>query len=290
MTRGLWDYTRAEHIADDYDQYFAHNSLFDFDEALLHKHFIRPGLLADLGCGTGRLLIPFARKGFRGLAIDLSPRMLGIVRQKAEAEQLPIDPLLANVTQLGCLQDQIADYCICMFSTLGMIRGRENRQQLLQHALRILKPGGLLVLHVHNRWYSLFEPSGRAWWWKNLWEHYTTGGDIERGDKFFNYRSIPNMYLHVFTQRELLRALGEAGFHVKELTPLDTERRHALRLAVALWSLARQRLDLRMSAAAGNQECVVLSFAQSRTRATQREPVILGDFGELAAHYPREHQ
>ena len=50
----MWDYAHAPHIADDYDDYFALNTLFEFDEAVLARHLTRPGLIVDLGCGTGR--------------------------------------------------------------------------------------------------------------------------------------------------------------------------------------------------------------------------------------------
>ena len=58
VSRGLWDYVHTPHIADDYDDYFAFNSLFETDGAVLNRHFDRPGLVADLGCGTGRALVP----------------------------------------------------------------------------------------------------------------------------------------------------------------------------------------------------------------------------------------
>jgi SAM-dependent methyltransferase len=239
VTLGLWQYAQADHIADDYDSYFAHNSLFDFDVAVLARHFTRPGLLADLGCGTGRLLVPFARRGFRGLAIDLSTPMLEVVGQKAAAENLPIDRLRANMTELGCLRDGSADYCISMFSTLGMIRGRENRVRALAHACRILRPDGRFALHVHNRWYNLWDPQGRRWLLANLWGALVRR-DQEPGDKFFDYRGIPNMFLHVFTRRELLADLRRAGFRVVEIVALDTERRHALRRP---WLFGRLRAN-----------------------------------------------
>ena len=239
ITLGLWQYAHADHIAYDYDEYFAHNSLFDFDESVLARYFTQPGLLVDLGCGTGRLLVPFARQGVRGLAVDLSMPMLEIVGDKAGEESLPIDRLRADITQLDCLRDSVADYAICMFSTLGMIRGRANRLRMLNHTRRILKRGGKFVLHVHNRWYNLFDPQGRVWLIQNWWAA-TVRGNQEPGDKFFEYRGIPNMFLHVFTRHELKRDLLAAGFRVVEFILLDTERRHALRRP---WLFGRLRAN-----------------------------------------------
>lgn len=239
VTRGLWDYAHADHIAEDYDQYFAENSLFEFDESVLRRHFCRPGRLVDLGSGTGRLLPSFARRGFRCLAVDLSTRMLEIVGEKSRAENLGIDRLLANIVQLDCLAENVADYCICMFSTLGMIRGHDNRRRALRHARRILKPGGRFILHVHNRWHSLFDHYGRRWLLKNLWGSWFQQG-VEGGDKFFDYRGVPNMFLHVFTRGELVRLLKQAGFRIVELIPLDTRRRHPLRRP---WLLGRVRAN-----------------------------------------------
>jgi len=227
VTHSLWDYAQADHIADDYDEYFAHNSLFEFDLAVLERCFTRPGRIVDLGCGTGRLLVPFARRGYRGLALDLSLPMLRVVGEKARSENLPIDRLCVNMAELDCLKSASIEYCICMFSSLGMVRGRENRRKVLAHVRRILKPGGLFVIHVHNRWYNLTDPQGRWWVFKNQLAA-LTGRVAEAGDKIFDYRRIPNMYLHVFTRHEFTSDLASAGFRIRELIALDNERRHAL--------------------------------------------------------------
>ena len=62
----------------------------------------------------------------------------------------------------------------------------------------------------------------------------------EWGDCTYDYRGIPHMYLHLFTQSELTRELRRAGFRVRELIPLDTQRRHALPRP---WLLGRLRAN-----------------------------------------------
>jgi ubiquinone/menaquinone biosynthesis C-methylase UbiE len=239
VTRGLWDYVQAEHIAWDYDEYHAFNSLFEFDQAVLAEHFRPPGLVVDLGCGSGRALVPLVRSGLTGLAVDLSAEMLAVVGEKAETEGLPIHRILANVAELDAVRDHAAEYAMCMYSTLGMIRGRENRQRALGHVRRILKPGGLFVLHVHNVWRNLHDSLGRRWVATHL-ARLALGRDQELGDKFFDYRGIPQMFLHVFTASELRAAIESAGFRVVRWIPLDTVRRHPLR---APWLASRIRAN-----------------------------------------------
>ena len=228
VSRGLWNYAHLPSVAADYDDYFAFNTLFEFDEQVLAETFQPPGLVADLGCGTGRALLPLVRAGHRGLAIDLSPHMLRIVREKAELDGLEISCLLANLVELDAIHDDTVDHAMCLFSTLGMIRGRAHRRQALMHVRRILKPAGRFVAHVHNFWFNFRDPRGPAWLMKNLLIA-PFRGDIEIGDKWFPYRGVPHMFLHVFRWSELTADLRSAGFHIEQRIPLDTARRHALR-------------------------------------------------------------
>jgi SAM-dependent methyltransferase len=239
VPRSTLEYAQSDRVTGDYDAEFADSTLFHFDQLLLEQYFASPGLIVDLGCGTGRLVVAFARRGFPALAVDLSRKMLDIVGRKARAENLAINRLLANLVELDCLRDGVADYVICMFSTLGMIRGRDNRRRALAHAHRILKPGGVFVVHVHNRWSNLFLPQGRQWLWSNLMAS-LAGRDIEAGDKFFAYHDVPQMFLHLFTLRELKSDLRQAGFTIESIAPLNNQRREALRWP---WLLGRLRAN-----------------------------------------------
>lgn len=236
VPRGVWDYTRSQSIAQQYDAYHGDNPLFEFEarvvrEAVGAAPADYAGVVADLGCGSGRVLIPLARDGWRGLAVDLSPAMLQVVRQKAAAESLRIDCVEANLVDLPAdlVPDASVDHAVCLFSTLGMIRGRENRRAALAHMRRILKPGGCLVLHAHNFWNNLRDPGG-PWWALGSVARGLAGRDgYETGDRTFPYRGVPNFFVHAYSERELRADLHAAGFAIRRWTPLDTARRHALR-------------------------------------------------------------
>jgi ubiquinone/menaquinone biosynthesis C-methylase UbiE len=238
VSHGTWEYAHRESIADDYDDYFASNSLFEFDQALLAEEFQPPGLVADLGCGTARALVPLVQAGHRGLAIDLSDPMLTIVEEKAADGELDIECLQANLVELtsALVADQSVDYAMCMFSTLGMIRGHANREQVLANTFRMLKPGGKFVVHVHNFWFNLRDPGGPWWVVSNLVQA-AMRRNLEAGDKYFLYRGVPDMYLHVFRPRELRRLFQGAGFRIRRWVPLEVTRRHALKHPWLLESL-----------------------------------------------------
>lgn len=225
VRRSLWEYAHSAEIAEDYDGYFSENSLFRFDLEVLNRHLAEPGVLVDLGCGPGRLLIPFARRGFHCIGIDLSADMLRLARHRAEAEGLAVRTVQANLVELDRvdeLRENCADYCICMFSTIAMIDGHENRQRVLAEARRLLKPGGRFAVHVHNVWNLLFDPQARKWLMRN-WLRARLGR-CEFGDRVATYRGIPRMLLHFYSGRELRRCLRQEGFRIVEWIPLAAQR------------------------------------------------------------------
>lgn len=241
VSRGTWDYVHSPRIADDYDAYFEFNDLFEFDVQVVKQAFQKhlggsDALIADLGAGTARALIPFLRLGYRGIAIDLSQRMLEIAAAKAAADHLPLQCVRANLVQLDAIRDATVDGAMCLFSTLGMVRGHENRAEVLRHVRRILRKDGVFVLHVHNYWYNLYDPGG-PWWLIRNYLRSLTDRDLERGDKFYPYRNVRQMFLHVFTRGELNRELKRAGFTQREFLPLHHTRQRALKHPWLLSSL-----------------------------------------------------
>lgn len=230
VSRGLWDYIKADHIASGYDASLAEDNLCRFDMEVVERVCDRVGLVADLGCGTGRAILELARRGHRGLAVDLSLPMLRIVARQATQEQLPVDVLRANLVELDGIRGQSVDNALCLYSTLGMIRGREARQACLRHVRRIVRPDGAFVLHVHNLWANLWNPAGRQWLFAHFRE-WVRRSDFEWGDKQQTIHGVPHVLLHLFTRGRLQRELRDSGWRIAELIPLC--RQHRERLAAS---------------------------------------------------------
>ena len=57
----------------------------DFIEKIFEKHskIGRPDLVLDLGCGTGKMTLALAKKGYDMTGIDYSVNMLGEAREAA---------------------------------------------------------------------------------------------------------------------------------------------------------------------------------------------------------------
>jgi SAM-dependent methyltransferase len=219
VNRGLWDYLHNTALARGYDDSLAGSSLLQADLAFAECHFPQPGRLLDLGCGTGRLLLPFARRGYWVLGVDLSESMLRLVGEKAAATGVEVHRLKANLVALHGLKDQSFDYAACLFSTLGMVAGRANRRQVVEHAYRLLRPGGKFVLHVHNRWFNLRDAPGRAWLLRDLVQGAL--GRVEGGDRPMPvHQGVAGLLLHLFTYREAVGLLRRAGFRLIEVRPL----------------------------------------------------------------------
>jgi SAM-dependent methyltransferase len=221
VSRGLWDYLHDAAIARDYDDKILSTPLAVADVRFAEEQFPRPGRLIDLGCGTGRLLIPFARHGFWVLGVDLSEPMLRVAGERAKAENVDIRLLKANLVELESIADQSFDYAACLFSTLGMIVGSAARQRFLRQVFRILRPGGKFVLHVHNRWFNFWDPQGRAW----LWRDFLRGllGQAHGTRKMPTHQGIGGFDLHLYTRREVARLLRDCGFRLLAVRALGLD-------------------------------------------------------------------
>jgi SAM-dependent methyltransferase len=219
VNRGLWDYLHDPGVARNYDDGLRQSPLARFDLDFVRRHCPEPGRMLDLGCGTGRLLLECARRGYRVLGVDLSAEMLAVAAEKAAGAGLEVDLLRANLADLDGLAGESFDHAACLFSTLGMVVGTASRRRVVEHAFRLLRPGGRFILHVHNRWFNFRDRAGRRWLLADLLG--IRGPGCERGDRVMPvHQGIAGLTLHLFTRGEAERLLTSVGFRLREVRPV----------------------------------------------------------------------
>jgi ubiquinone/menaquinone biosynthesis C-methylase UbiE len=211
----LYDYINSTEIARGYDKYHSANRLFDLDRRFIEEVLPPRGTVLDIGCGTGRLLVYLQEKGYRAIGVDLSRHMLEVAREKL-GDKAPL--VRADMLALPIAEGQV-DACIMMFSVLGMLKGEYLRKLALKEAARVLRRGGILALHVHNRYKHVVR--GAAGLLKGfVFSLLGRNAEIMR-----NYRSLPALYLHLFSRREILRLLEETGFAIARDEAIAPDRK-----------------------------------------------------------------
>ena len=129
-----------------------------FFEDAIRRH---GGPALDVGCGTGRLLLPFLRAGLDIDGIEPSPDMLAICRRKAEEQGLT--PALYRQTvqtlDVPCTYRTIIVPC----GTIQLVVDREEAFEALRRLHAHLDPGGLLVLTLYNRWHAMEHEQVGEW-------------------------------------------------------------------------------------------------------------------------------
>jgi ubiquinone/menaquinone biosynthesis C-methylase UbiE len=177
-----------------------------------------PAEILDAPAGFGRHSIPLAEAGYHITGIDRSPVQLEEARRRAGAEEWP-KWVEADFRELP-FGNESFDAVLNLFSSIGY-RGEEGDRQMLGEFLRVLRPGGALVLETmhRDRLMAIFQPHT----WEPLdgdtlvaearsfdhvageieTEHILVAGGSRRS---FTYT------LRVYTATELARMLVDMGF------------------------------------------------------------------------------
>jgi SAM-dependent methyltransferase len=151
--------------------------------------------------------------------VDLSEPMLRVAGEKAAAAGVRLDRVRANVVELDGLRNGTFDAALCLFSSLGMVAGPDARQRVVAHAHRLLRPGGVFVLHAHARWHHLRTAAGRRWLLCDLAR--TARGRPDAGDwRMDHHDDRTGWVMHLFTRREAVGLLRAAGFEIVEVLPV----------------------------------------------------------------------
>jgi len=150
-------------LAQYYDQLFS-SFRFPIDAArdrVLARILPRVKTACDLACGTGTTAVTLARRGIRVYAVDLSPVMCRLTREKAARAHLPIRVLRADMRNFRL--PEAVDLVTCEYDAINHVPHRADLRRVARSVAHALRPGGHFLFDVNN---SLgFE----RYWSGNVW-------------------------------------------------------------------------------------------------------------------------
>jgi ubiquinone/menaquinone biosynthesis C-methylase UbiE len=107
------------------------------------------GPLLELGCGTGRILVPVARTGARVVGVDRSEPMLASARQRARRLRVAERPGLvrADIRSLP-FPDRSFSAVMAPYGILQSLTRERDLSATLAESARVLKRGGTLGIDL----------------------------------------------------------------------------------------------------------------------------------------------
>lgn len=207
-------------LADSYDQKAVNRSNYlaridDIAVSQINSSGISRPLVLDAGTGTGTRLARIKNRitSSEMFAIDVSSNMM------AHAKGKDIDGLA--VADMACLpfSDATFDYVFCFFNAFGYVPSQARRMETLKEFRRVLKPSGVVIIDVLNRWHT-----GEGINFKKTKRQISTElstsrkmEGLEEGDVLFNLHAngsaLPG-YFHSFTKTEANTTFRQAGFFI----------------------------------------------------------------------------
>ncbi len=119
----------------------------DYVESLIKKHKSNTKTILNLGCGTGRHDVLFAKKGFEITGVDLSKQMIEFAKSNPEAKGCTFVQGDARTVRLN----KKFDVVVSLFHVISYQTTNEDLENFLKTAKLHIAEGGLLIFDC---WYG----------------------------------------------------------------------------------------------------------------------------------------
>jgi len=143
--------SQFDEIAFLYDQLMSgvpYREWTDYLKRLLKHYGHRPRTMLDLCCGTGTVSLLLAKEGYQVAGVDISPGMIEMASQKAQAGGIRADfhARDASSFRLG----KKFDLAFSLFDSLNYITESAELQQAFYRVSEHLNPGGLFIFDMNT--------------------------------------------------------------------------------------------------------------------------------------------
>lgn len=115
-----------------------------FERAAKRFSKIETKRFLDIGCGPSLQLREIARIGYEAIGLDINPKMLEYLKQKAAEDGTNIETVKGDMINFRLRKK--ADFAFIMMGTIGYIKSNEDFLRHLDSVARSLKSGGLYLI------------------------------------------------------------------------------------------------------------------------------------------------
>ena len=217
-------------IAPFYDQIngeIDYSTWADFIEKIFARHLEnRPELVLDLGCGTGRMTLELASRGYDMTGVDYSVDMLNVARAEAESANRDVLWLCQDMTEFELYGTVGA--VVCCLDSLNYLVNDGDLGATFATVHNYLDPDGLFIFDMNTPYkfeniYSdnayVLEDDGVYCGWQNFYDPETKICDFylslfeEREDGSYA-RSDEHQRERCYTDDEIRQTLTKNGFEI----------------------------------------------------------------------------
>ena len=103
--------------------------------------------LLEPGCGSGRLVIAMAERGYDVTGLDLSDPMLRYVRRRLKRKKLKAETVIGDMTKMEF--SNRFDAAFCTFNTFRHLLTEDCAESHLRSVAHHLNPEGIYILGLH---------------------------------------------------------------------------------------------------------------------------------------------
>jgi len=112
----------------------------------------KPGKILDIGCGNGRNLLYFAKRGFKVYGLDFSKEMIEQAKEMFKKNKIEIKEKQLIVADMRNIpfENESFDYVISVASLHHL--PKKDHQEAIEEIKRVLKRNGECIISVWNKY------------------------------------------------------------------------------------------------------------------------------------------